>query len=149
MQWKCLALFALYYLFYFCMLTLPNLFPEAKIIHSATWNWSGKIFAIVGSILFYYLFSPAMVGHDYLTLRQRETSLKPKLYAVAVLFLATIGLSFWAIDHSAERTEYLLFQFTMPAIDEEIAFRGIIFGLLSNALQPKVKFGRMNLENPA
>jgi membrane protease YdiL (CAAX protease family) len=148
-QWKCLALFAGYYLFYVCMLTLPNWCPETKIVHSATWNWSGKIFAIVGSILYYFQCRPAMVGHDYITLRQRETSLKPKLKAVILLFLATIALSFWAIQHSAERTEQLLFQFTMPGIDEEIAFRGIMLGLLSNALHPQVKFGRLNLGNPA
>lgn len=42
-----------------------------------------------------------------------------------------------------------LFQFTMPGLDEELAYRGIMLGLLSNSLKPRINLGSANLGNPA
>ena len=37
----------------------------------------------------------------------------------------------------------------MPGLDEEIAWRGIMLGILSNSLKPKFNIGSFNLGNPA
>ncbi len=147
-KWKHLLLFVFYYLFYFTILFIPSYNSEYRIIDN-TWNWSGKIYAITSSILFYAIFRKSLEGHNYITFKQNDTSLKPKLLIIIIIFFATIGLSFFAIKNSETRLNQLLFQFTMPGIDEELAFRGIMLGLLSNLLKPKISFGRINLGNPA
>lgn len=60
----------------------------------------------------------------------------------------TIGLSF-LIKYSDENISQLKFQFTMPGIDEELAFRGIMLGILSNTLRSKIHIGSINLGNPS
>ena len=58
-------------------------------------------------------------------------------------------LALCLIGHSAERLDYLLFQSTLPGLDEELAFRGILLGLLSNMLKPAIALGRFKMGNPA
>ncbi len=147
-RWKYLILFSLYYLGYFCLLFAPLLYPELNFIDS-DWNWSGKIYAIVGSILFYILFRKAFSTHNYITFKQRDTSLKPKLIITIIVFLVAVGLAALSIYKSATRLDYFLFQFTMPGLDEELAFRGIMLGLLSNTLPSRVYFKNRSLGNPA
>lgn len=148
-RWKYLLLFAAYYIFYLYFLALPNFFPELRIIKNTSWNWSGKIYAITGSLLFYFKLREAFSNHNYITFKQNINSLRPKFFAVCIVFILTIGLSFFSINNSESRLEQLLFQFTLPGIDEELAFRGIMLGLLSNSLKPKICFGSVNLGNPA
>ncbi|HRD79693.1 MAG TPA: CPBP family glutamic-type intramembrane protease [Saprospiraceae bacterium] len=148
-KWKTLILFVIYYFFYASFLSLPFLFPETKIIQSDNWNWSGKILAIAGSLLFYWLFKKTFTDIDYITFKQRKKSLKPALFITIFVFLLAIGLAFLCVKKSDEKLEYFLFQFTMPGIDEELAFRGIMMGLLSNSLKSKIKIGSVYLGNPA
>lgn len=149
-KWKYLLLFFLYYFLYSNLLALPNWFPELRIIESAHhWNWSGKIYAITGSLLFYFHFRKLFADHDYITFKQNNNSLKPKFLITIIIFVAAIGLAIFSTNKSAERSEYFLFQFTMPGLDEELAFRGIMLGLLSNSLKLKIHIGSINLGNPA
>lgn len=148
-KWKVLLLFVIYCFFYTSFLSLPFLFPETKIIHDSPWNWSGKIFAIAGSLLFYLLFKKTFTTIDYLSFKQQKNSVKPAFFITIFVFLLAIGLAFFCIKKSDERLEYFLFQFTMPGLDEELAFRGIMMGLLSNSLQSKIKIGSFDLGNPA
>lgn len=147
-KWKYVILFVLYYLGYSCLLFAPLLYPELSFIES-DWNWSGKIYAIVGSILFYILFRKAFSTHNYITFKQRGISLKPKLIITIIVFLVAVGLATLSIIKSATRLDYFLFQFTMPGLDEELAFRGIMLGLLSNTLPSRVYFKNRSLGNPA
>lgn len=147
-KWKCLILFVSYYLLYTCFLFLPNFIPALRIIESS-WNWSGKAYAIVGSLLFYGVFRKAFGCHNYITFKQNNHIVKRLLLLAVIIFVVTICLAFFSNGNSTERVEYFLFQFTMPGLDEELAFRGIMLGLLSNALRPKVKLGSVQLGNPA
>lgn len=147
-KWKYFLLFASYYFLYLLLLYIPNIFTELRIVES-TWNWSGKLHAIAGSILFFLLFRNAFSQHNYITFRQNDNSLKPKFYAVAIVFFVSIGLACFYVNKSETDPEYFLFQFTMPGLDEELAFRGIMLGLLSNSLKPKIYLGSRSLGNPA
>lgn len=148
-KWKQLVLFVFYFCFYTSLLSLPFLFPETKIIQSDYWNWSGKIYAIAGSLLFYALFKKNFTDIDYITFKQQNNSLKPIFFVTIIVFLLAIGLAFSSINKSDERLEFYLFQFTMPGLDEELAFRGIMLGLLSNSLKSKIKISSFYLGNPA
>lgn len=146
--WKYLLLFVVYYIFHASLLGAPSLIPALRII-KGTWNWSGKIYAIIGSLLFYTGFRKAFTDHNYITFRQHENTSKGVTFFIIVLFLLSIGLAFFSIHKSEGRLAYFLFQFTMPGLDEELAFRGIMLGLLSNSLRPKMHVGAKNLGNPA
>lgn len=149
-KWKHLLLFILYYFFYTTLIAAPNWFPEIRIIDSAHhWNWSGKIYAITGSLLFYFKFRKVFANQNYITFKQNDNSLKSKFFITIIIFLVTIGLAFLSIKKSGERLEQFMFQLTMPGLDEELAFRGIMLGLLSNSLKSKIHIGSVNLGNPA
>ena len=147
-KWKSIILFASFYVAYVCLLSLPGWIPALRIIEGE-WNWSGKIYGITGSILFLMLFRKELGDHNFITLSQRKTSLKPKLIITIIVFMVAVVLAVISIQKSGDRFEYYLFQFTMPGVDEELAFRGIMLGLLSNALRSKIYVKTTSLGNPA
>lgn len=148
-KWKCLSLLALYYFLYTSLLSVPNWFPELRIIDLAYWNWSGKIYAVTGSLLFYFQFKKMFATHDYITLKRKNNALNITLLITIIVFLGAIAWAFLSTKNSDERFEMFLFQFTMPGLDEELAYRGIMLGLLSNSLKPRINLGTANLGNPA
>ena len=147
-KWKCIILFAAFYVVYSCLVFFPSWMSAFRIIEGE-WNWSGKIYGIVGSILFLIFFRKELGDHNFITLRQRSTSSKPILIITIIAFAVAVVLAALSINKSGERLEYYLFQFTMPGPDEELAYRGIILGLLSNALRPKMYIRNFSLGNPA
>ncbi len=147
-KWKCLLLFASFYVVCSCLVSFPSWMSDLRIIEGE-WNWSGKIYGIVGSILFLMVFRKELGDHNFITLRQRKTSLKPKLIITMIAFVVAVVLAVISILKSGERFEYYLFQFTMPGLDEELAYRGIMLGLLSNALKSRMSIRNISLGNPA
>ena len=147
-KWKCIILFAAFYVVYSCLVFFPSWMSAFRIIEGE-WNWSGKIYGIIRSILFLIIFRKELGDHNFITLRQRNTSLKPILIVTMIVFVVAVVLAIISIQKSGERFEYFLFQFTMPGLDEELAYRGIILGLLSNALRPKMSIKTISLGNPA
>lgn len=100
--------------------------------------------------MFYALFRNEIAErYNYITFKQSNKKYGSALGGVVIVYLITIGLAIFCIEHSDKRTEQLLFQFTMPGIDEELAYRGIMMGLLSTALKPNVYVASKNLGNPA
>ncbi|MBK8556825.1 MAG: CPBP family intramembrane metalloprotease [Lewinellaceae bacterium] len=147
-KWKYLLPFALFYFMNTSLLALPNFMTEFRFIEG-DWNWSGKTYAIVGSLLFYFLIRKSLGDYNYITLKQKAGSFRSKTYILIVVVLVLIGLTYFLVDKSSKNFTDLLFQSTMPGIDEELAYRGIMLGLLCNALNPRLKIGTLNLENPA
>lgn len=147
-KWKHIVLFVVYYTVYKCLLFLPILIPELKFIKS-TWNWSGKTYAIIGSLIIYSIFSKEFINYHYITFKQNRNSLQAKFKVIIILFIFTLILTLFSFGQSLEKFEYLLFQFTLPGMDEEIAYRGIMLGLLSNTLRPKVYIGSFCIGSPA
>ncbi|MBK8621221.1 MAG: hypothetical protein IPN79_05530 [Saprospiraceae bacterium] len=121
-KWKYLFLFVSYFFFHTSLLAIPNWIPELRIIES-NWNWAGKIYALIGSIVFYFMFRESLANHNYVTFKQNDNSLKPKKFIVIIVFLLTIASAFFFGKNSATKLEDLLFQSTMPGLDEELAFR--------------------------
>lgn len=145
---KYLILFAAFFVVYSCLLYFPSWMPSLRIIEGE-WNWSGKIYGIAGSLLFLLVFRKELGDHNFITLRQRSNSLKPQLIITILAFVVAAVLAVLAVMKSGERSEYFLFQFTMPGPDEELAYRGIILGLLSNTLKSRIYIRNISLGNPA
>jgi len=135
--------FAFCYVVYMSIENLPRFNSTFDII-KGNWNWDGKMYGIILGIVFYFLFRKLFRENDFFTLRQHKENFKSALLgAVIMVFLSTIV---WFIFGKSDfNYETLAFQISIPGIDEEIFFRGVLLGLLVTALKDKVLF----LGNPS
>ena len=136
-------IFGFCYIVYQIFLVLPKLNSTFDFIKSS-WNWDGKIFGIICGIIFYFIFRNYFRENDFFTFKQNKENFKPALIgAISIVLLATIV--WFLLGKSDFDTETLAFQLTVPGIDVEIMFRGILLGLLATSLQDKILF----LGNPS
>lgn len=135
-------LFSIIYIFYQIVLILPRFVPGLNFIDSK-WNWEGKILGILFGIVCYFVFRNFFKENDFFTLRQNMENFK-KTLLVAVFAVLIVTIIAYFMGSSEFNGETLAFQLTMPGIDEEIMFRGILLGLLMTALRDKFPF----LDNP-
>jgi hypothetical protein len=109
----------------------------ADVLPDSEWNWQGKLMALGLS-----LGVAALGGFGWracgLTLRQNPGSLRPAglVFAAYLLFFLVIALAFDAGDATAET---LVFQLTMPGLEEELLYRGILLLALNEALRGRIK----------
>ena len=97
-------------------------------------NWQGKIFALASTLTLVCLI-PGLSRRDVgLVWAQKPGSLRP-----AVFFAAMICVSVWLSRFGVDRVvhapglEAILFQATLPGLDEEILYRGALLVLLCRA----------------
>jgi membrane protease YdiL (CAAX protease family) len=142
-----LILLSFFFMMMQFLLTLPLNIPELDFIGGG-WNWSGKIYATIASIIFYFSSKHHFQHHHYLKIQQSKDSRnKVKIvFIVIVLYSIVEGLIFYNKSLDYER---LLFQATIPGIDEEIAYRGIMLGLLSTLLIDKFRIFNLYIQSPA
>jgi membrane protease YdiL (CAAX protease family) len=111
---------------------LPNLLD-------GNWNWQGKLLALAGSltVALLPLFAWRRVG---LTLAQAPGSLRAALPLVLVYcaFFVAVGLAF--PDEGSASAEDIAFQLTLPGLEEEIFYRGILLFALYKAFAGRVRF---------
>lgn len=104
---------------------VPDLFPGSD------WNWTGKLLATAGLLVV-----AAMPGFGLrrcgVTLRQAPGS-RPAWLVFAVLGVAIFALAFHYRD-GADGLDTILFQWTMPGIEEELFYRGVLLFALNEAL---------------
>ncbi len=144
---KLISLFVIYFLGLQILLKSPFHFSSLNFIEGS-WNWSGKIFAIVGSLFFYLFFKKNFYPHHFLTIRQEKKSLKKIFTVISVIAFIAIIEGFLFYNKSWD-WETILFQSTLPGIDEEIAFRGIMLGILSSILVDEIRILNINIYNPS
>ncbi len=120
------------YLIYYFALTLQYHF-DCFNIFDGSWNWDGKIYGIVCGIAIYFIFRRQFSENNFFTLKQNKEGLKSALkVAVAILAIAILG---GVVNDREFNIETLLFQISMPGIDEEIMYRGVLLGLMCSALR--------------
>jgi membrane protease YdiL (CAAX protease family) len=139
-----LGLFLLFFITNQFLLKLPIFFSEFNFTKT-WWNFSGKIYAIFGSLLLYFIFQKHLKTNDYITVKQ--TSLKPVL--LVFLLLIVLGLIEAFLFYNMEwDSEKLLFQLTMPGIDEELMYRGLLLGVLTSLIIDEIKILKFSI-NPS
>ncbi|HET9428612.1 MAG TPA: CPBP family glutamic-type intramembrane protease [Allosphingosinicella sp.] len=116
--------------------TLPDVFPDAG------WNWQGKLLALAVtlSIAALPMFGWRRVG---LTMKQAPGSLMsalPVLFLYCAFFVA-IALAFPDDGYSVED---IAFQLTMPGLEEEAFYRGLLLFALYRAFAGRVRFLGVN-----
>lgn len=136
---KIFLVFSTFFIIHNLLLHLPIEYQELKII-GGNWNWTGKIFAILGSVIFLLLFRKFKLKDYYLTLSQDKTFIKKGIIVISIILLVQSIMAFIYGSPKEWDSETIFFQLTMPGIDEEIAYRGIMLGLLVKILKPFCKF---------
>lgn len=130
--------FALIFIVYQIALVFPKLSRNFDFFES-NWNWEGKTFGIILGVICYFVFRNYFVENDFFTFRQNPEN-KKKTWIVAISVIVLMSVLYYFIGKSDFSAETLAFQLTMPALDEEIMFRGILLGLLLTALREKFLF---------
>jgi membrane protease YdiL (CAAX protease family) len=102
------------------------------------WNWTGKVLALAGTLAVAALpmFGWRRVG---LTLRQKPGSLRAAM-PVALLYCAFFLVIALVFPSGSPSREDVAFQLTMPGLEEEPFYRGILLFALDQALRGRVRF---------
>ena len=133
---KVLLAFSIFFILNGVLLYLPIKYDELRII-SGKWNWNGKIFAVLGAVIFLLVYKKFDLKDYFLTFKQDKKYLKKGIIIITSIFILSSVLNLVFNPSSREwDVETLLFQLTMPGINEEIAYRGIMLGLLAKILKP-------------
>lgn len=132
---KVLTIFSIYFLIHSMLLYLPLEINELSLI-KGKWNWTGKILAILGSIIFLMVYRKFKLEDYFITFRQNNNFLKYGLFTIFLIFIIKGLFNYYYLSPTEWNAETVLFQATMPGFDEEIAFRGIMLGLLVKILKP-------------
>lgn len=105
---------------------LPDLFPHSD------WNWMGKLLATAGLLLVAAL--PALGWRrSGLTLAQAPRS-GPAWWCLGLLTIVLLGLAIWSGD-GRDSWDTIAFQWTMPGIQEELFYRGVLLLALNEAFR--------------
>lgn len=100
------------------------------------WNWAGKVVAIATSLALVAALPMLSARGVGLTWRQRPGSLRPALLVVAAICALSLGAEALVHDGTDTSLERLLYQATMPGIDEELFMRGILLALMVQGFGP-------------
>lgn len=112
---------------------LPFYFESIRFPKHAMWNWSGKFYAMMFSIMFVLFYRKISLAEYGLTWRQQPSSIMPCLVLTTFYIAAGIIIGLLTDSGYDISVEYLLFELSMPGLDEEIFYRGIGLALLNRA----------------
>jgi membrane protease YdiL (CAAX protease family) len=129
-------IFSFCYIIYRFFLVLPKINPVFDFIQSA-WNWDGKVYGVVWAVVACFLFRKFFKENDFFTFRQNKQGLKSAGIGSAIMVVLSTVVWF-LFGRSELDYETLAFQISLPGIDEEMVFRGVLLGLLLSALKEKV-----------
>lgn len=126
-KWSFFAMaFAIYFVS-MALLCLPFVFPGLKVGH---FNWSGKLLSILVSYLIIFLVNAAAPARRFVTPRQKPGSLRASALITSILLAAGVAFSLVTGGDHSPSLETVLFEATVPGIDEEGVFRAGIMGCL-------------------
>jgi len=110
---------------------LPDLIP-------GRWNWQGKLLALAATLAVAALPAFGWTASG-LTLRQNPSGLKSALIVAGLYCLLFIGLAL-AFPNEPASVETIAFQLTLPGLEEEAFYRGVLLLALDRAFFARVRF---------
>lgn len=146
LQVKTIVLFSVIFILYQAILKAPKEFVSLQFI-KGQWNWTGKLFGITFGFILYRVLKDKLKPFDFLRFKQ-----DPKTFFKTMLLASLmVCTSFFSYFDSAKEFswETLLYQLSMPGLDEELMFRAILLGLLLTCLKDKIKMGKWALGSPS
>ncbi len=105
---------------------------HAPTIAGAHWNWSGKLSSVLIALVAIPLFQ---LRRDEVGIRlpSGERAWVETLLGISALTGIVLALNYVFRDHTGFSREALLYQATLPGLDEELVYRGIAFALIQRA----------------
>ena len=89
--------------------------------------------------LFFIFFFKRFKENTFLQIKQEKPSRKITIIITLIIATCAFLAGMFAFSKIPLDMEKLAFQFSMPGIDEEIAYRGIMMGLLFTILKENIK----------
>lgn len=119
-------------------LLLTGAYGALPDVIGGEWNWQGKLLALAGTLA---VAAMPMFGWraSGLTLIQAPRSLKPAL-AVSLLYIAFFAALALAFPNEPASTEQIAFQLSMPGLEEETYYRGLLLLMLARAFAGRLTF---------
>jgi membrane protease YdiL (CAAX protease family) len=110
------------------------------------WNWLGKGLALIAGLIFITIIPTFNRSSFGVTTKINWTETKPLLTVCFIYMLIRLGLYATSSDATFNiDPETILYQATLPGLQEELIYRGILLGLLSSAFTiPRFKFLKVN-----
>lgn len=121
----------------FLPLSLPSLLPPL----GRTWNWDGKLASLALTSLAAILLIGlgGFRGRDFgLTLAQAPGTARAVVLGILPFLVLDGVFVFLAQPHEALTRETLLFEATLPGLDEEFLYRGVMLALLDRVFAARV-----------
>lgn len=107
--------------------------PVPALLEALPLIWFGKILSLSGTIAMLFFLPRVSFQEAGLTWTQNKGSLRPVIITGTITLLAATATSF-AFMYSPNTTlENILFQASLPGIDEELFMRGLLLLLLHQA----------------
>ena len=133
--------FLLFMGYFLAVVMGSSIIPIGMVIPDLSYNWGGKIASIILWVILLFAFTKFNAGFKLanagFTLRQKSGSFRPAMIVLVLFILLQLILSILLGDGPNYSMESLFFQATMPGLDEEPMFRGLLLYTLSLAVVSK------------
>lgn len=125
---------------------LVTSFSSITFFQGQQWNWVGKGLALIAGLLFISIIPAFNKSSFGITTKINWTEAKPLLTFCFIYFLIRIGLYAKSNDATLDiNLETTLYQATLPGLQEELIYRGILLGLLGSVfILPGFKILKVN-----
>ncbi len=120
-------------LVYFLLLRSRGVLPSPDFLDELNRNWFGKTLTIAGTVAMLYFLPRVGFREAGVIWKQNEGSLGPVLRTGAIVVVSMTCASYFFGPTPNTSVENLLWQASMPGIDEELFFRGLLLLLLHQA----------------
>ena len=120
-------------LVYFLLLRSRGVISNPAFMDELTFNWFGKTLSVAGTVAMLYFLPRVGFRAAGLTWKQNKGSLGPVIQTGGLVLLFTTGGAFVAASSPDTSAEHLLWQATMPGLDEELFMRGLVLLLFHQA----------------
>ena len=131
--WKPLLWAGFAYLVYILLLKSRTLIPLPIYLEEVPLIWFGKIFSLSGTIALLYFMPRVSFRAAGLTWTQKSGSLRPVIIAGAFTLIGASVTTFLFMYSPNTSLGNLLFQATLPGLDEELFMRGLLLLLFHQA----------------
>jgi membrane protease YdiL (CAAX protease family) len=132
-EWAPLFWAGFAFLVYFLLLRSEGVIPTPHFMEELTLNWFGKTMSFAGTIIMLYFLPSVSFRAAGVIWTQKNRSLSPVISTGAIVLLVTTGGAILAASTPNTSLENLLFQATIPGLDEELFMRGLVLLLFHQA----------------
>ena len=125
-EWAPLLWAGFAFLVYFLLLRSKGVIPAPQFMEQLSLNWFGKTLTLVGTLVLLYAIPTVGFRAAGITWKQNRGSLRHVALTAGIILFITTGTAMLVANTPDTSLENLLFQATMPGLDEELFMRGLL-----------------------